>query len=544
MGITGIILYFTKLHFEGLLLLTMFGFAEVLESGIEKLAERSLKKLYELLPRVVKVVKDGEVISKKLDEVTEGEIAVVGKGERIPVDGIVVDGSAVVDESAITGEPVPREVNVNDKLLAGGLVITGSVFIKALRSGSKSLISRMIELVEKYKERKAVLETLVNRFSRYYLAIMLGVAAVVWLFAGYYKALIIIAVGCPSAFLVSVSATLLSSISIYSRRGIFIKGSKPIEELSKVKVLALDKTGTLTLGKLIFRRLIEIKDGIDEDEILAMVASVEIFSGHPVAKAIVDAAKERGLKIEAASDVQELTGVGIKGVVDGKEVYVGRAEEELIKKFDIREASVAVKVEINGEPVALMLFEDVVLDESKEVIDYLKRKMSKVVMITGDRRENAERIAKKLGIDEYYAELKPEDKVRIVERLKKECKCKIAVVGDGINDAPALAAADVGIAIGNLEMAGEAADIVITTGEIKALPQIYEYAKLTLRKTFENIGIILGAKTLAAVLGVLGLIPLWAAVGLGDDGGAAISMINIAYMGFMMSTSSYIRSKK
>ena len=528
----GTVLYWFNLHLEGMLLLTVYGAAEILESVIERYAERRLKKLLEIIPRTVKVVKEGKVNIVDVNDVNEGDIVIVGRGERIPVDGVILDGEALIDESTITGEPRPKEIKLYDEVLAGGLVLTGAVKVKAIKPGSQSLVARTVELVEKYKKKKATIESTIQKFSRIYLSLMLVASAIAWIIIGYYKALIFIAVGCPSAFLVTIPATLLASVSVYSRKGIIVKGTKPIESASKTNVIAFDKTGTITLGRLELERIVLLRDSVSMDDILRYAASLEVYSSHPVAKAIIREAKKRNVKLLSASEVNERPALGVEGKVLGKHIFIGKVSDSTKKKLNILaeelEGKVITELRIDGEPYAILIFSDILDPKSKAVIEQLKNMKFKVIMITGDKKVNAEKIAKQLGIDEYYAELKPEEKVRIIEKIKENRRNRVIMVGDGINDAPALAAANLGIAIGSLEAVGEAGDIVISRGSIDLVPFIVKFAKYSMRKVYENIAIILAAKLAAIVLSVIGFLPLWAAVALGDDGGALASLINIA----------------
>lgn len=538
MVFVGVTLFIFNLHFEGILLLTMYGFAEVLESIIEGYAEKKLRKLLEVIPRTVKMLKDNKITIIDVENVREGDLVIVGKGERIPVDGIVFDGEALIDESTITGEPKPRKIRVYDEVLAGGLVLSGAIKVRATKPGSESLISRIVKLVEKYKERKAKIETVVHKFSRIYLLAMLASATIAWFTLGYYKALIFIAVGCPSAFLVTIPATLLASVSVYSKKGIIVKGTKPIEAASKVRVVAFDKTGTLTLGKLVLEKIIKLENRISEKDIIKYVASLEVYSNHPIAKAVVEEAKKRNINLLPAFNVIEKPSLGIEGIVLGKYVFVGKAEHSELIKYRSKEHSlikelngkIIAQLKIDGKTKAFLIFSDRINPESKAVMDELRKLKLKTIMITGDKKVNALKVAKQLNINNVYAELKPEDKVRVVKEIKKELAKNIAMVGDGINDTPALAAADLGIAVGNLEAVGEAGDLVISRGGINLVPFIFKFAKFSMKKVYENIIIVLLAKLTAITLGALGVIPLWTAVALGDDGGAILSLLNIAFI--------------
>ena|GEM_PF-3593568 len=527
----GVLLYF-GLHLECILLMVMFGTAELIEERVKELAEHGLRKTLELMPRVVRVI-EGEVVAMKdVGDVKAGDVVVVGRGERIPVDGVVVEGEALVDESAITGEPEPRSIGIFNEVIAGGLVLSGALRVRARVSGPESTLAQIVKLAERYKERKARIESIVHKFSRIYLSMMLVLAAVVWVTLGYYKALIVLAVGCPSAYLVAIPATLLLSLSVYARRGIVVKGTRPIEAASKVKVMALDKTGTLTLGDLFLEKIVILDGRFTENNVLAYAASLEVHSTHPIARAVLREARRRKIRLLKISDVMEVPAVGIQGkTLDGRRIFLGkldimRVKEHLPVEYTEIEGKTIVQLSVDDRIAALMVFSDRLNPKAKSMIKELKKLGLRILLLTGDKISNAKAVADALEITEFYAGLLPEDKVRIIEELKSVYRGRVAMVGDGINDAPALAASDVGIAIGSLEVAGESGDFVVPAQRIRNVPFIIKFSRRCMRAVMENISIILVTKIIALVLGLLGLLPLWLSVAVGDDGGVLLALLN------------------
>ncbi|MDK2463812.1 MAG: cation-translocating P-type ATPase, partial [Candidatus Korarchaeota archaeon] len=515
------------LHVEGELVLGLYGTAELLEHYAVERAESGIRYLIELMPRSAKVVRDGEVREVDPSEIRPGDAILVARGERVPVDGLVVDGWGSVDQSLVTGEPLPVEVAEGSYVYAGSLVVDGSLVVRALKAGGDTLLSKMLTLVSKFRQEKSSSERLVHRFSRVYLPAMLALALLSTAFLGLERSIVLIAVACPSAFLVAVPATMLTSLAASARRGVLFKGTPPMERAAEVKVVALDKTGTLTLGRPVVRRVVSLGD-LAEDEVLRVAASLELASEHPLARAIVDEARRRGMRLSVPGSVREFPGAGIDGVVDGRVVVVGRLEFLASRGGeppDISSEGILVLVAVDGSVAGAIELGDEVNPDSAEVVRRLMSEGLHVVVLTGDRRESAEPIVRSLGVSEFYADLTPEDKYRIIEELRERYG-PVAMVGDGINDAPALAKADVGFAVGGIDAAIEAGDVVLVSG-LKRLPWAIQISKITVSKTWQNLAIILAAKSAAALLGLAGILPLWAAVAIGDDGGLILTSLNV-----------------
>ncbi len=511
----GLLTYWLDLHLEGTLLLGMFGLAEILEHAAMERAESGLKELMEYLPRRARVERDGSLLEVEFDSIRRGDLVVVARGERVPVDGLVVRGRGHLDQSVVTGEPLPIAVEAGSYVHSGSLLVDGSIVVRALKVGRETFISRMLAMVEEFKGRKSSGERLVQRFSRYYLPSMLALSGLAWLTLGARAAIVLVAVACPSAFLVAAPATTLTSLAVAARRGVLFKGSAPVERASKVRVVALDKTGTVTLGRLVVREIHM------EEEDLRLLASLELASQHPVARAIVEEARDRGLRLTIPEEVEEIHGEGIRGVVEGVEVIAGKAS--FVGVPGAESEGIAVHALIGGR-YGYVTLGDVVNPLARRVIDRLRGMGLKVTMLTGDREENARPIAEGLGISELHADLSPEEKVEIVRRLR--ASGPVAMVGDGINDAPALAAADVGIAVGSLEASIEAGDVALVSG-ISSLPWLFEASRSVVSTFWSNMALVGASKAFAALLGVIGYIPLWAAVALGDDGGLLLVMVSL-----------------
>ena len=526
----GMLTYLFNLHVEGSLVLGLFALAEILEDYAELRAERSLRSLMEYMPRRAKLISGSSVVEVDVKDVGVGDLILVGRGDRIPVDGVVVEGIGEVDQSVITGEPLPIVVRQHETVYAGSLVVNGAFKLRALASGDSTLLSRLVALVEEYKERKARIERLVHRFSKAYLPLMLLLALLAWAMLDVRATLVIIAVACPSAFLVSISSTLLYSLALLARRGVLSKGTAPIELASKARILAFDKTGTLTLSRPRVERIIACKDGTSPTEILKLAASIEVASNHPLAGAVVERARTENLRLLAFESISELPGMGVVGTVNGFEVAVGSMELMVkigVRVLDRELSSPHVYVACNGELLGIITFSEDVDPRSQLIVKELREMGFRIAMLTGDRKENARKVAQTLGISDFYAELSPEDKVLLIEDLRRRHEGIIVMVGDGINDAPALAAADLGIAVGSIQAAIEAGDVALTHKNLECIPYFFKFSRKVFRKIFENLVAILAVKTCVILLSIYGLVPLWVAVALGDDGALLLAFINI-----------------
>ena len=532
-------------RFEAATVLFLYSIAEYFEGYIEDRARRTVEKLSKFMPDQARIVSDGEEKTVNVNQVEPNMTLLVRPGERIPLDGNVVDGFSHVDQAVVTGESVPVTKKVNDCVYAGTLNLSGVLKISVTKRAGETLVSRIIVLVGQSGKRKASIEKLVDRFAKIYVPIVIALAVLtaalptllsgmsfhVWL----YRALILLVVSCPSAFIISVPATVFIAITIAARRGVIIKGGVYVEKLAKVKRVVFDKTGTLTLGRPSVHevRLVETT----EQEALAFAAALDQFSNHPVAQAIVRRARERGIDLSKfkITDVMEVPGKGIVGNVNGSFVAVGNLE--LMKEFgcNCKEAfeisendtHTSVCVSVGKEGLATVCVVDQVRQDALKAVSELKKNGIKTAMLTGDRAEIAKETGDILKIDEVYAELFPEDKLKCIEEMKGKDGL-VAMVGDGVNDAPALAASDIGVAMGaaGVDVALESADIVLVKDELAQIPYLIRLSDKTMRIAKQNITASLVIKLILGALGIIGVTGLLATVIAGDDGVTMLLLLN------------------
>ncbi|MCW4025481.1 MAG: cation-translocating P-type ATPase [Candidatus Bathyarchaeota archaeon] len=534
-------------RFEAATVLFLYSIAEYFEGYIEDRARRTIEKLSKFMPDKARIIADDTEKSVPVSTVEPNMMLLVKPGERIPLDDSVVEGFSHVDQAVVTGESVPVVKKVSDTVYAGTLNISGVLRVLVTKKASETLVSRIIDLVVESGKKKASIEKLVTRFSKIYVPIVILLAVLTatvptllgagtfdsWL----YRSLILLVVSCPSAFIISVPATVFMAITIAAKRGVVIKGGIYIEKLAKVKQVVFDKTGTLTMGRPSVHkvRLVQQKE---EKEAIAYAAALEQFSNHPVAQAIVRRAEERGIDLSKikVTDVTEISGKGIVGNVNGNFVAVGTLE--LMKDFgcNCKEAfeintgdvHTTICVSVGKEGLASVCVVDQVREDSLRAVSKLKKNGVKTAMLTGDRTEIANETAQALKIDEAHAELFPEDKLRLIEEMKAKTDGLVAMIGDGVNDAPALAASDVGIAMGaaGVDAALESADVVLVKDELAQVPYLLELSKKTMTIAKQNIAASLIVKLVLGALGLMGLIPLWFTVASGDDGVTMLLLLN------------------
>jgi Cd2+/Zn2+-exporting ATPase len=532
-------------RFEAATVLFLYSIAEYFEGYIEDRARRTVEKLSKFMPDQATVIMDRAEKNVNVNEVEPNMILVVRPGERIPLDGNVAEGFSHVDQSIVTGESVPVTKKVNDCVYAGTLNLSGVLKIAATKRASETLVSRIMKLVAESGKRKASIEKLVDRFAKIYVPIVIAIAVLTAVLpplvagmsfnAWLYRSLILLVISCPSAFIISVPATVFVAITIAARRGVIIKGGIYVEKLAKVKRVVFDKTGTLTLGRPTVHevRLVERT----EKEALAYAAALDQFSNHPVAQAIVRRAAERGIDISKfkVTDLIEVPGKGIVGNVDGNFVAVGNLE--LMKEFgcNCKEAfeitendtHTTVCVSLGKEGLAAVCVVDQVREDALNAVNDLKKNGVKTVMLTGDRAEIAKEAGDVLKIDEVYAELLPDEKVKCIEEMKGKDGL-VAMVGDGVNDAPALASSDVGIAMGvaGVDVTLESADVVLVKDELAQIPYLIRLSDKTMRIAKQNIAASLIIKLVLGALGVIGVTGLLATVVAGDDGVTMLLLLN------------------
>ncbi|MFQ6077328.1 MAG: heavy metal translocating P-type ATPase, partial [Candidatus Bathyarchaeia archaeon] len=519
---------------EGATVAFLFYVAEALEDYASERARSSIEALMELAPEVAVVRRNGDEVEVPVHDVGVDEVVLIRPGERIPLDGIVVKGISSVNQAPITGESVPVLKEVESEVYAGTLNNEGFLEVRVTKAAEDTVLSKIVELVEEAQLRRSKTERLIDIFSRYYTPSVVLLAALVATVPpialglppheSIYRALVILILACPCALAISTPVSMVSAITSAARNGVLIKGSIYVEEVGKARVFAFDKTGTLTEGKLEVIDVIPLSGS--KDEVLARAASLEALSEHPIAKAMVERAKNEGLTLESVEDFKSFPGKGVRGMIRGDANYVGsvRLFRELSINFPedkteelVDEGKTVVMIGNEKEATGIISLMDKVRDATVKCITDLERQGVRTEMITGDNERTADAIAKRIGIDEYHAELLPEDKVKIVGEELMERYGRVVMVGDGVNDAPALATASVGIAMGAIgsDVSLENSDIALMEDDLSKLPYLVELSKKTLNVVRQNILASILVKGVFAILAVPGLVTLWLAVGVG-----------------------------
>lgn len=532
---------------EGAAVMLFYQVGELFQSYAVGKSRKSIAAMMDIAPDYANIERDGAIVEVDPDEVQVGDIIVVKPGERVPIDGVVVDGTSQLDTAALTGESVPRHIEVGGEVISGCINMTGVLRIRTTKLFGTSTVSRILELVENASEKKARTENFITRFARVYTPIvtlaavaiavvppLLGMGAWAgWILRG----LTFLVVSCPCALVISVPLSFFGGIGGASRLGILVKGSNYLEALAQVDTVVFDKTGTLTSGTF---GVVGVRpaDAIDSDRLLAVAAHAEAFSDHPIAlsvkKAYLDeASADSGCVIDQAriEDAAEESGHGVKATVDGHAVLVGN--DKLMSAHgiscpDCELTGTILHVAIDGSYAGHIVIADTVKDDAAQAIaDLHAAGVERCIMLTGDREEVARSVASDLGLDEYHAQLLPGDKVEQVERILDSARGNLAFVGDGINDAPVLTRADVGIAMGAMgsDAAIEAADIVLMDDKPSNIARAIRVARKTMRIVHQNIVFAIGVKLLILALAAVGIANMWLAV-FGDVGVAVIAILN------------------
>ena len=531
---------------EGTAVMLFYQIGELFQSYAVGKSRRNISELMDIRPDYANVEKDGQLEQVDPDEIEIGTVIVVQPGEKVPIDGVVVEGTSSLNTSALTGESVPREVSVDDEIISGCINMTGLLKIRTTKEFGESTVSKILELVENASSRKSRSENFISKFAKVYTpAVCYGALALAVLppivrmaFMGLapewgdwvYRALTFLVISCPCALVISIPLSFFAGIGGASREGVLVKGSSFLETLSQTKIVVFDKTGTMTKG------VFEV-NGIHhspykDEELLEYAALAESYSTHPISKSL-QRAYGKPIDKNRVSDVEEIGGHGLTAKVDGKVVAAGNAK--LMKKLgieyhDCSHVGTIVHVAIDGKYAGHILISDVIKEHAAEAIAALKKSgIEKTVMLTGDAKNVAEHVAAQLGIDEVCSELLPGDKVEKVEELltKKSEKDKLAFVGDGINDAPVLSRADIGIAMGALgsDAAIEAADIVLMDDDPLKISKAIRISRKCLRIVYENIYFAIGIKVICLVLGALGIANMWFAI-FADVGVMILAVLN------------------
>ena len=532
---------------EGVAVMIFYQIGELFQSYAVGKSRRNISELMDIRPDYANIrTESGELEQVDPDEVEIGSIIVVQPGEKVPIDGIIVEGKSSLNTSALTGESLPRDAAAGDEIISGCINMTGVLEIKTTREFGESTVSKILDMVENASSRKSRSENFISKFAHYYTPIVCYLAAALailpplvsilflhiapnwgeWIF----RALTFLVISCPCALVISIPLSFFAGIGGASRSGVLVKGSNYLETLAQTSCVVFDKTGTLTQG--VFAVTSVRPAGMTEAELLEYAALAESCSGHPISKSL-QKAYGKSADQNRIGEVEEISGNGVKAVIGGKEVAVGN--DKLMKKLGVsyeesNEIGTIVHVAIDGKYAGNILISDQSKPTSAEAIKSLKKAgVSKTVMLTGDRRNVAEHVAKELGLTEYYAELLPADKVTSVEKLLAEqgSHDKLAFVGDGINDAPVLSRADIGIAMGAMgsDAAIEAADIVLMDDDPMKIVKAIKIARKCIRIVYENIYFAIGIKVICLILGALGIANMWAAI-FADVGVMVIAVLN------------------
>ena len=531
---------------EAIAVMLFYQIGELFQSYAVGKSRRNISELMDIRPDYANIEKDGKLEQVDPDEVEIGSVIVVQPGEKVPIDGVIIEGSTTLNTSALTGESLPRNAKPGDEIISGCINMTGVLRIRTTKEFGESTVCRILELVENSSSRKSRSENFISKFARYYtpavcygaLALALLPPIVNLLFLHnpaqwgqwVYRALTFLVISCPCALVISIPLSFFAGIGGASNAGVLVKGSNYLETLAQTKYVVFDKTGTLTKG--VFEVAGVHHNTMEEAKILEYAALAESFSTHPISRSL-KTAYGKEIDQNRVTDVEEISGNGVTAKVDGVSVAVGNAK--LMKRIGVEavechQVGTVIHVAINGAYAGHILIADVPKPTSKEAIANLKKHgIKETVMLTGDIDKVAQQVADELGVDRVYSELLPADKVTKVEELlaKKTAKEKLAFVGDGINDAPVLSRADIGIAMGALgsDAAIEAADVVLMDDDPQKIVKAIRIAKKCMRIVYENIYFAIGIKVICLILGAVGIANMWVAI-FADVGVMVIAVLN------------------
>jgi Cd2+/Zn2+-exporting ATPase len=522
---------------EAVAVMIFYQVGELFQSIAVNKSRQSVTELMDIVPEYANLVKGDEIVETDPDDILVGETIVIRPGERIPLDCRIIKGSSMIDTSALTGESVPRSVSEGEEIISGCVNGEGVLYAEVLKRYEDSTVARILELVENASEKKAVTEKFITRFARYYTPAVvfaaLAIAVIPPIFAGdfrtwLYRACTFLVVSCPCALVISVPMSFFCGIGSSSKNGILVKGSNYLELLAQMDTVVFDKTGTLTKGEFKVTAIVPTQ-GVSEAKLLETAALAESFSTHPVAAAIRtawnNAAEQR------VTDVSEIAGHGIKAVIDGKTVYAGNKklmDSAGIDTVPVSDAGTVIYVGMENEFLGYIVIADSVKDGAADALKKMKKLgVKQTVMLTGDKYEAAQSVAAEIGVDSFYAELLPADKVSRIEALLESGSGKVAFAGDGINDAPVLMRSDIGIAMGSMgsDAAIEAADVVLMDDNLMRIPLAIRIARKTTAIVKQNIIFAIGVKFAILILTAFGYANMWAAV-FADVGVAVIAILN------------------
>ncbi len=534
-------------YLEGVAVMVFYQIGELFQGIAVGKSRRNISDLMDIRPEHANLEIDGSLSRVNPDSVPAGSVILVKSGERIPLDGIVVEGSSLLDTKALTGESIPRKVSVNDEVMSGCVNLSGVLRIRTSKEFGESAVSRILDLVENASSKKSRAENFITRFAKYYTPLVcigaLVVAVVPPFFVSFvygqnpdfikwiYRALSFLVISCPCALVVSIPLSFFAGIGKASSKGILVKGASYLELLSSVKTVVFDKTGTLTKGTFCVTEINPI--GMDRHELLSICAHMEIYSDHPVAVSIRNE-YEKDLDAGRVSQVEEVSGHGIRGFLDGKKILAGNSKLMESEQVDFSKCEdklgTIIYVSVDSKYAGYIIVSDQIKDDSRRAVQELKKiGITRTVMLTGDLKKSAEIVAREIGVDEFYAELLPQDKVSKLEEIlmNKYPKTSVAFVGDGINDAPVLSRSDVGISMGALgsDAAIEASDIVLMDDNPLCISKAVGISRKCMAIVHENIVFAIGIKLLCLVLGALGFSGMWFAI-FADVGVMVLAVLN------------------
>lgn len=532
---------------EAVAVMLFYQVGELFQSYAVDKSRKSISSLMDIRPDYANVYRNGNIEKINPADVKIGEIIVIKPGEKVPLDGHIIEGNTSLDTKALTGESLPKESKVGEEVLSGCINLSGTIKVEVSKEFGESTVSKILDLVENASSKKAKSENFITKFAEYYTPVVITIALALAIIPPFviqnqefsdwlYRALSFLVVSCPCALVISIPLSFFGGIGGASKQGILIKGGNYLEALSKTEIAVFDKTGTLTEGTFEVQKVEAVGNAentkVSKEELLKIAAYAEYYSNHPISKS-VKKAYSKEIDEKQIINSQELSGLGIEAEIEGKNVLVGN--EKLMKEKNIQyektnEIGTVLYIAIDGKYVGYILIADTIKKDAKYTIDTLKKNnIKQTVMLTGDRKEVGEAVAKEIGLDKVYTELLPDGKVEKVEELLKEKSSagKLAFVGDGINDAPVLAISDIGIAMGGLgsDSAIEAADVVIMTDEPSKIIDAIKLSKKTMRIVKENIIFAIAVKVAVLILAAFGISTMWQAV-FADVGVSVIAILN------------------
>ena len=541
--------FFIQKYPEAVGVMLFYRIGEYFEHRATEQSRSQIMEAVDLRPEVVNLIRGEKVTVIDAGDAEVGDILLVRPGDRIPLDGLIIDGESRIDTSPVTGEPVPVMAKSGDHVISGCVNTSGQLKIKVEKVLEESMVTRILDSVENAAASKPEIDKFITKFARIYTPFVVFFALAVaillpfilpgwnhWVINGdaahssVYTALTFLVISCPCALVLSVPLAFFSGIGAGSKKGILFKGGIVIEGLKNVKAVVMDKTGTITKGNFVVQRAKSVDDSISSEELLAVSASCELSSTHPIGNSIVEAAKAKELEIERPSQVEEIAGHGICAMIRKGTVLCGN--RKLMDKYHIdltgykkEDSGTEVLIALNGKWIGQIIISDTVKEDAKSSIASVKKLGITTVMLTGDAQENAEQVAAETGIDEIHAKLLPEDKLAELRKIRERYGA-VMFVGDGINDAPVLAGADIGAAMGSgADAAIEAADVVFMNSEMKAIPKAIGIAKMTGRISWQNVVFALAVKAIVMIAGLLGFANMWAAV-FADTGVSVLCLLN------------------